>query len=224
MKKIYSFLLTGLLSLSVLQAGNCPGDFNCDGQINATDLLILNGEFGTSGAGLLSDMNCDGTINGADLTLYLGVFGLSCPCAGDMNYDGVVDAADLALIPPYASTGNLQIDFNCDGVVDIADKTIFYDNMDNGCGLTPPPSKGKKFAKDNLFSVYPNPTTDKVFITHELNGVDGVEIVLLNHMGQEIARSTEQAAIDLSQEAAGLYFAQLRFQGQLIHTKNLIKN
>ncbi|MEO0469732.1 MAG: dockerin type I domain-containing protein [Bacteroidota bacterium] len=222
MKKTFYLLLACLLSGPSLLAGNCPGDFNCDGSVTVSDLLILLGEFGSSGTGLLSDMNCDGTIDQADVTLFQAVFGESCPCAGDMNYDGVVDAADLALIAPYASTGNLQIDFTCDGVVDINDKNLFYANLDN-CGTPIAPSKGKRLAKDELFSIYPNPTQAKVFVSHALQGVDGIEMIVINHMGQEVVRTSSDASLDLRQHPSGLCFVQLRFQGQLLHTKNLLK-
>ena len=49
-----------------------PADLDCDGTVNAADLSILLGSWGTAGAG---DLNGDGTVNAADLSLLLGSWG-----------------------------------------------------------------------------------------------------------------------------------------------------
>jgi hypothetical protein len=54
----------------------CAGDFNQDGLRNATDLLMLLGNWGGSGIG---DMNNDGTVNSADQLAFLVVFATACP-------------------------------------------------------------------------------------------------------------------------------------------------
>ncbi len=46
-----------------------PGDINGDGLVNASDLAILLGNWGSSGSG---DINGDGTVNGSDLAILLG--------------------------------------------------------------------------------------------------------------------------------------------------------
>jgi hypothetical protein len=46
-----------------------PGDLNGDGVVNAADLAILLGAWGTSGPG---DFNLDGVVNAADLATLLG--------------------------------------------------------------------------------------------------------------------------------------------------------
>jgi len=56
----------------------CPGDFNGDGAINATDLLIFLGEYGCQ-ANCGIEMNGDGANNATDLLLFLGVYGTFCP-------------------------------------------------------------------------------------------------------------------------------------------------
>ncbi|MDZ4830104.1 MAG: CHRD domain-containing protein [Phycisphaerae bacterium] len=45
------------------------GDLNCDGAVDAADLAVLLGAWGTSGPG---DLNGDGTVDAADLALLLG--------------------------------------------------------------------------------------------------------------------------------------------------------
>jgi hypothetical protein len=58
------------------------GDFNNDGIVNTSDLTILLGNWGCTGANCIGDMNGDQQINSADLTLFLPVFGSTC---GDLN-------------------------------------------------------------------------------------------------------------------------------------------
>jgi len=53
---------------------NCPADLNDDGSVNAADLSILLGGWGTP----VGDIDGDGTTNAADLTLLLGAWG-PCP-------------------------------------------------------------------------------------------------------------------------------------------------
>ncbi len=58
--------------------GCCPGDVNCDGEIDGADLGLLLGSWGPCG-GCPADINGDGQVNGADLGLMLGAWG---PCSG----------------------------------------------------------------------------------------------------------------------------------------------
>ncbi|MFT4777734.1 MAG: hypothetical protein ACJAU0_000048 [Flavobacteriales bacterium] len=57
---------------------SCPGDFNNDGLINATDLLIFLGSYGCP-SDCEIDMNGDGSNDAADLLIFLGVYGTLCP-------------------------------------------------------------------------------------------------------------------------------------------------
>jgi len=57
----------------------CPGDANGDGAVNAADLSVLLGQFGTGvppGSG--ADFNGDGAVDAADLSVLLGRFGTVC--------------------------------------------------------------------------------------------------------------------------------------------------
>ncbi len=56
--------------------GQCPGDFNGDGQINSVDLAPLLGAWGPNPPGPI-DLNDDGIVNPTDLAQVLGSWG---PC------------------------------------------------------------------------------------------------------------------------------------------------
>jgi len=72
----YSATGTGAGTFTITQDGTCgpppnPADLNGDGVVNAADLTILLGAWGTSGPG---DINGDGVVNAADLTILLGAW------------------------------------------------------------------------------------------------------------------------------------------------------
>ncbi len=55
--------------------GTFRGDFNTDGNVNGTDLSIMNGSFGAAAGFAGGNANCDTTVNGTDLSILAGVFG-----------------------------------------------------------------------------------------------------------------------------------------------------
>ena len=55
---------------------NCPGDFDNNGVVNVTDLLIFNTTFSTFS--LNTDMNGDGFIGVTDLILFISSIGTFC--------------------------------------------------------------------------------------------------------------------------------------------------
>jgi hypothetical protein len=55
---------------------NCPGDFDNNGVINVTDLLIFNTVFSSNN--LNSDMNGDGFVGVTDLIIFITLIGTSC--------------------------------------------------------------------------------------------------------------------------------------------------
>jgi hypothetical protein len=55
---------------------NCPGDFDNNGIVNITDLLIFNTVFSTNN--LNADMNGDGFIGVTDLIMFITLIGTSC--------------------------------------------------------------------------------------------------------------------------------------------------
>jgi uncharacterized protein (DUF2141 family) len=56
---------------------NCPVDINGDGVVDAADLGILIGQFGTVGPA--ADINGDDAVDTADLGILIGAFGATCP-------------------------------------------------------------------------------------------------------------------------------------------------
>ncbi len=58
-----------------LGTGACPSDLNGDGVVDAADLAVLLGAWGTGGA----DLDGSGTVDAADLAVLLGAWG---PCGG----------------------------------------------------------------------------------------------------------------------------------------------
>ncbi len=58
----------------------CPGDLNGDGAVNAQDLAMLLGQWGSES--LLPDLDGDGVVTAADLARLLGFWGASCGSGG----------------------------------------------------------------------------------------------------------------------------------------------
>lgn len=73
---------TGLICASartmIIEDDNCLGDFNNDGIVNASDLLILLAEFGCS-ENCLTDLDGDGSITAGDAIFFLTLFNTICP-------------------------------------------------------------------------------------------------------------------------------------------------
>lgn len=57
----------------------CPGDFDGNGAINVSDLLLFSGEFGCSISCGLPDLDDNGVVNVTDLLIFLPLFGTVCP-------------------------------------------------------------------------------------------------------------------------------------------------
>lgn len=57
---------------------SCEEDFNSDGQVNSSDLLILLADFGCSQGACAGDLNNDGQTNASDLLSFFGAFGAIC--------------------------------------------------------------------------------------------------------------------------------------------------
>ncbi|MDZ4754282.1 MAG: FG-GAP-like repeat-containing protein [Phycisphaerae bacterium] len=61
---------------SILCGAACPADFTSDGAVDAADLAVLLGVWGTKGApGITGDLTGDGFVDGADLAALLGAWG-----------------------------------------------------------------------------------------------------------------------------------------------------
>ncbi|MHC4986080.1 MAG: C25 family cysteine peptidase, partial [Planctomycetota bacterium] len=77
------YLVTSLVELTdgSGRIGTEMGDYNLDGQINATDLAVLAGGFGGSGGWAVGDSNGDGLVNATDLAILAANFGYIKPAA-----------------------------------------------------------------------------------------------------------------------------------------------
>ncbi|MBL7943913.1 MAG: hypothetical protein JNM00_14160, partial [Flavobacteriales bacterium] len=65
-----------LISDSEITVG-CPGDFDRNGSINTSDLLLFLGNFATTGD-CSFDLTGDFTVNTSDLLLFLSTYGSDC--------------------------------------------------------------------------------------------------------------------------------------------------
>jgi len=82
----------------------------------------------------------------------------------------------------------------------------------------------KQNGKDNLFTVYPNPVTDKAILV--VPGFSGNEkVVLFNALGQQVYSQALRAdkTVDMSAFPSGVYFLQLTGNARTA-TQKIIKN
>lgn len=56
----------------------CPGDINCDGDVDASDVLTFLGEFACDGVLCTYDLDADGIVDSSDLLVVIGAFGVNC--------------------------------------------------------------------------------------------------------------------------------------------------
>jgi len=72
---------TGLDLTPITVVASCPGDATGDGFVNADDLLVVLGNFGSAVQGGPADGDFDdsGAVNADDLLTVLGAFGTACP-------------------------------------------------------------------------------------------------------------------------------------------------
>ena len=77
-----TFMVENLVDLTTGGVGTGMGDFNLDGEVNGTDLSIMNASFGLVGAGWAQgNANCDSTVDGTDLSILNSNFGFSAAAA-----------------------------------------------------------------------------------------------------------------------------------------------
>jgi hypothetical protein len=67
-----------VIALSGFDSLACSADLDSNGQVDAADLAIMLGNWGSFGGGLSSDLNSDCTVDAADLAILLGTWG---PCS-----------------------------------------------------------------------------------------------------------------------------------------------
>ncbi len=91
----------------------CFADLDASGVVDAVDLAILAGSWGTAGPG---DLDQSQVVDAADLALLLGAWG-ACPTLSDLDGDGVPNAVDNC--PSVANPD--QADADGDGIGDACD-------------------------------------------------------------------------------------------------------
>jgi hypothetical protein len=69
---------SGSYQISVVDESVCPGDFDNNGVINVTDLLIFNTNLGCT-SNCIVDMDGNGVVNVVDLLIFASVYGTVCP-------------------------------------------------------------------------------------------------------------------------------------------------
>ena len=79
--------------------GTYQGDFNLDGVVNATDLQIMQGSFGSSGVGFAAgNANCDTVVNATDLQILQGVFGSAAAAVPEPLTVGLLAVGGMAVL------------------------------------------------------------------------------------------------------------------------------
>ncbi len=107
-----------------------PGDYDLDGQMNATDLDLFCQ--GLSSQDRIYDLNFDDVLDVADVEVM--VTDLLGTVMGDANLDGTVDGMDFLAwnASKFQASNNWSDgDFNCDGIVNGADFLIWNANKFN---------------------------------------------------------------------------------------------
>lgn len=66
-------------SLEVGEISPCAGDFNGDGVINISDLLLFMANFGCASSCGIFDLTSDGPVNVGDLLIFMAAYGTVCP-------------------------------------------------------------------------------------------------------------------------------------------------
>jgi Tol biopolymer transport system component len=109
----------------------CPGDVDCDDDVDAADLLTMLAAWGDCPFDCPWDFNGDGVVDGLDEDILMEHWG-DCPeppeeCPWDLNGDGVVDYQDLTELQEHFGPCPLEecpTDLDGDGDTDTADLLI----------------------------------------------------------------------------------------------------
>jgi hypothetical protein len=105
------------------------GDISFDGQVDDTDVELLEVALGTDWA--RADLDGDGMVTTSDLLDLLTTHGLTTGTAlvGDINGDGAIGRADVALLKAAWGSQDIRADLDGDGEVGIEDLLILLANV-----------------------------------------------------------------------------------------------
>ena len=112
----------------LLNPVNNPGDFNNDGELNASDVDWLASAIRASTTNTLFDTNNDNVVDSMDLDHWVNV--LKGTEFGDTNLDGIINAEDaIPVFNSFSSNGGWASgNFNLDELIDANDLALFRQN------------------------------------------------------------------------------------------------
>ncbi len=137
---------------------------------------------------------------------------------GGLQLNSDYSVADCS---PVVDAGNNSLGV---GATDYFGNPRYYNTID--IGAYEAQAVCKTFAKENTreeegsFSIYPNPTSGKIFIQTTL---ENPSIIITNMLGRELI-FTQEMEVDLSHLSKGLYWVRVFENGSLHGVQKMIKN
>ncbi len=135
------------------------------------------------------------------------------------NYQGIIPGATSQIYTPTSTNAYYVTTTNAAGCESAASNSVFY----GFTGIQPEAGNG--------ISVYPNPSTGRVYVIYNLNSVSHVKISVFNALGNEVAvvedgektLGTYQSVFDGSILPAGVYYCKI-FSGDNVQVVKVVKN
>ena len=135
------------------------------------------------------------------------------------NSQGIIEGATGHTFIPFHTDSYYTIVTNTAGCHSQASNQVYY----GFTGIKPPD-------EDQGFKTYPNPFSDKLFITYTLTESTAVRIVLYNAFGSEIIElkegdrspGTYKVSLDGSSLPAGIYYCRLFTADKTLVTKVIL--
>jgi len=143
---------------------------------------------------------------------------------GSNNNWFLISAGDIHSLAMETSTSLWSAGRNLEGQLGIGTFVFSYNTLQSvSC---PTLANDKILAENNTFNVYPNPTNDIVNINYTLENANKVTITVATIQGQTISTTkldktsgANSDAIDLSNQASGMYFITITTESNSFTTK-----